>query len=464
MKKRFSLRSQIFLIITVSMFLIIGFIYLFQTAFLENFYKIQKIETISNIGNLIAEHLDEKNLPDKLEQMQLNNEVCVRVISGKSDVTGNACALNRLDKAQIASIYMETLASGGEKLFSNYRFIVAMGEPRDLYIYAKTTTYGSEEILILVSSLVSPLGATVETLKSQYPFVASIVVVMILLMALIISKMIITPIKKIEEEATALPLGQYDGREVKSSIAELSSLNDTLVQANEQINKAALAKKELIANVSHDLRTPLTMISGYGELIRDFPEEQNKENIEVIINEANRLSRLVDDLLDLGKLDGQNVQMQLQPIEVAELITTVYRQYEEFCSQNQIEFSKQIEASGSFRGDYGRLQQVLYNFMANAINYNNKKERKIVIGSRLLDNGRICIYVYDNGPGIKEEDKELIFERYYKVDKEHKRASLGSGIGLAICKEVLVAHGFKFGVDSKLDEYSVFYFEVESIS
>ena len=349
---------------------------------------------------------------------------------------------------------METLASGGEKLFSNYRFMVAMGEPRDLYIYAKTTTYGSEEVLILVSSLVSPLGATVETLKSQYPFVASIVVVMILLMALIISKMIITPIKKIEEEATALPLGQYDGREVKSSIAELSSLNDTLVQANEQINKAALAKKELIANVSHDLRTPLTMISGYGELIRDFPEEQNKENIEVIINEANRLSRLVDDLLDLGKLDGQNVQMQLQPIEVAELITTVYRQYEEFCSQNQIEFSKQIEASGSFRGDYGRLQQVLYNFMANAINYNDKKERKIVIGSRLLANGRICIYVYDNGPGIKEEDKELIFERYYKVDKEHKRASLGSGIGLAICKEVLVAHGFKFGVDSKPVSYT----------
>lgn len=463
MKKRFSLRTQVFSIVAVSMFLIVGFIYLFQTAFLESFYKLEKIETISDIGNLIADNLGESNLLDQLEQMQLSNEVCVRVISGNSDVSGNACALNRLDRTQIASIYMETLASGGEKLFSNYRFTVGLAKPQDLFIFAKTTSFVNEDVLIIVSSLVSPIGTTVETLKSQYPFVAAIVIVMILLMALTISRMIIRPIKKIEEEAAALPFGNYNGEEVKSSIAEVSSLNDTLVIANEQINKAAQAKKELIANVSHDLRTPLTMISGYGEMIRDFPEEHTKENIEVIINEANRLSKLVDDLLDLGKLEGQRGQMQLQQINIDDLITAVYRQYEELCEHNHIEFHTQIEASGCFIGDYGRLQQVLYNFIANAINYNDKSERKIIIGSRLLDSKRIRIYVYDNGLGIKEEDKDLIFERYYKVDKEHKRADLGSGIGLAICKEILLAHNFEFGVDSEFGNYSVFYFDVVKV-
>ena len=279
-------------------------------------------------------------------------------------------------------------------------------------------------------------------------------------LALILSYFIIRPIKDINNESKNLSHGAYDGERIRTGSLEFAQLNDTLVVANEDIQKADKAKKELLGNVSHDLRTPLTMIVGYGEMIRDLPEENNEENINVIIDEAKRLSCLVDDLIDISKIDTAGLELHKEKITVSQLLTEVYHQYDKYCEVQDIDLEMKAEAEGEIEVDVKRIKQILYNFVNNSLNYNNKEKQKIIIGSE--DHNGLCrIYVYDNGEGIKTEDLDKIWDRYYKVDKEHKRHHIGSGIGLSLAKELLEAHGLKYGVESEYQEYTRFYFDVE---
>ncbi|MBR3228163.1 MAG: HAMP domain-containing histidine kinase, partial [Erysipelotrichaceae bacterium] len=229
--------------------------------------------------------------------------------------------------------------------------------------------------------------------------------------------------------------------------------------ANEEIIKADKAKKELIGNVSHDLRTPLTMIVGYGEMIRNLPEENNPENINVIIDEAKRLSTLVDDLLDLSKAESGKIELNKKETSLNDMLKSVYRQYENYCRTQNVRFELRLAEDRMINIDEHRITQVLYNFINNALNYNDKEDREIILGQE-KHGDKTRVYVYDNGQGIADENISKVWDRYYKVDKEHKRAHLGSGIGLSLSRELLEAHGLEYGVESKEGEYSRFYFEV----
>ena len=232
--------------------------------------------------------------------------------------------------------------------------------------------------------------------------------------------------------------------------------------ANEDILKAEKAKKELLGNVSHDLRTPLTMIVGYGEMIRDLPEENNEENINVIIDEAKRLSTLVDDLIDISKIDAIKLELSKEKVSLKSLLNEVYHQYDKHCKSQGIELTLNTEEEDAqVEVDVKRIKQVLYNFINNSLNYNDKDKQKIEIGYQKLDD-TYRVYVYDNGEGIDEKDINNIWDRYYKVDKEHKRHHIGSGIGLSLAKQLLDAHGFNYGVESQKGEWTRFYFDVQA--
>ena len=189
----------------------------------------------------------------------------------------------------------------------------------------------------MLSTSIVPLQSTIDTMYDQFNIIIIVVVIATILLALCLSSLIVNPIKKIEMEATNLPSGKYDYKLIKTDAREIENLNNTLARANEEIIKADVARKELIGNVSHDLRTPLTMIVGYGEMIRDFPEENNADNINVIINEAKRLSTLVDDLLDLSKVESGKIEFHNKDIKLSELLRSVYDQFEPYCKANDIE-------------------------------------------------------------------------------------------------------------------------------
>lgn len=202
------------------------------------------------------------------------------------------------------------------------------------------------------------------------------------------------------------------------------------------------------------------MIVGYGEMIRDLPEENTEENINVIIDEAKRLSTLVDDLIDISKMDAIRLELNKEKVSLNELLNDVYKQYEKYCQNQGIDLELKLDEDIEVEIDVKRIKQVLYNFVNNALNYNNKEKQLIRISSEKKDGNTYRVTVYDNGEGIEEKDLSRIWDRYYKVDKEHKRHHIGSGIGLSLARELLEAHGLEYGVESKKGEYTSFFFDV----
>ena len=460
MKKKFSLRIELIIFLLIFVLSILGLIYFFQTTFLDSFYKESKINVLENIASEVKLSIENDDLDDYMDQITISNEVCVRVVSNNSKYNNvGACSLKNLDFNTINDIVKQTSDNGGDKLFDLFRYHVNSESELDIYIYSKLFDINDETVMVLVSTMITPIGATISTIKSQYVIIVGIVVIMTIILALILSHFIIKPIKKINDESKNLAKGEYDKSKVNFKIKEFDELNNTLDKANEDISKADKAKKELLANVSHDLRTPLTMIVGYGEMIRDLPEENNESNINVIIDEAKRLSTLVDDLLDISRIENDNIKLNKKEVSLNDLLTNTYHQYEKYCEAQNVKLELKLSEDKIVSIDEARIKQVLYNFINNALNYNDKDNQLIILGSEIIDN-KTRVYVYDNGEGISDKDINNIWDRYYKVDKLHKRSHIGSGIGLALSKQLLEAHNIKYGVESKVGEYTKFYFDL----
>ena len=242
------------------------------------------------------------------------------------------------------------------------------------------------------------------------------------------------------------------------SYREIAQLSETLNQAAVELAKAEGLQRELIANVSHDLRTPLTMITAYSEIMRDLPGENSPENVQVIIDEAKRLTSLVNDLLDVSKLQAGVMELNLKEYDLTASIESVLARYSKFLEQNGYTVDFEYDRNILVVADEDKMYQVIYNLVNNAINYTGE-DKKIIVRQRVA--GSIArIEVIDTGEGIAPEELTNVWERYYKVDKNHKRAVMGTGLGLSIVKNVLKLHGLSYGVNSEVGKGTCFWFEI----
>ncbi|MBR2802479.1 MAG: HAMP domain-containing histidine kinase [Erysipelotrichaceae bacterium] len=463
MKKKPSLQ----LLITGGLLLVAAFIlsmtYLFQNYLLDDFYLHHKSRTLMQVAEDVANGIaEEEDINDLLRRSSLNNEVCIYLVGSRSGIASsrdnNNCALHYFGISEIRQILETTVEDGGEHLFKDLTLQFPDGQSTDMVLYAKALNDSQESGFVLVSSVMTPLDSTMATLRSQFWIIAGVVLLATLLLGLLLSRIFLRPFAAIGREAVRLPQGDYDPDNAKSRIREFAELNETLNRANEGIRKADKAKRDLLANVTHDLRTPLTMIIGYGEMIRDFPEDDPQPNAEVIISEAKSLNGLVSDLLDASRTEA-GMKLEKETVSLKPFLEEVVRQYEGYCaSQNallQLEMAEECTAEI----DPKRMQQVLCNFLNNALHYNDKEEKKILLKAE-REGDAVTVSVTDNGEGIAEEDLPLVWERYFKVDREHKRSQQGSGIGLFLAKAILEAHQCPYGVDSKEGEYSRFWFRL----
>lgn len=460
MKKKISLKAQLIIMITCFIGVCLLVLSFFQLFLLDDVYKNNKINNIKEIEKDIRKELVKGDLDEYLSSLSLEENITIRIISSRFDIYhGNndfSFSLNKLNGRDIDILANEINSSKDKKKLIETTIDKAKND--QVFIYGEVLDYNNTKTLILVSTLVAPLTATKNTIAFEYIFIAIILVLAGIIFALFLSKIILNPIRNINNAAKNLPQGKYNN--VDCPQFELDELNNTLQNANTQINKAETAKKELLANVSHDLKTPLTMISGYAEMIKDLKGGNKKEYADIIIDESKRISILVDDLVDLSLLEDNKLTLNKEDISINDLLNDVFNQYKSICKKNKISFDINIEVDSIVNIDVARIKQVLYNFINNAINYNDKKIKKIELGVLKKDNSYM-IYVLDNGKGIEDKDINNIWDRYYKVDKTHKRASIGSGIGLAISKKILEAHNLEYGVESKVDEYSKFYFIIK---
>ena len=319
------------------------------------------------------------------------------------------------------------------------------------------------ECFLMVTSSITPLSNTVEIIKHQLIIVSMVFILLAIFFSLYASNRIAKPISKTNTVAKQLAKKNYEVEFDATGYLEVEELNETLNYAKTELAATEKLQRELIANISHDLRTPLTMITGYSEVMRDLPGENTPENVQIIIDEATRLSSLVNDLLDLSKLQSGAIQPDKIKYSLTDSITDIFKRYAKLVEQDGYNLIFENNNENIFiYADELKISQVIYNLVNNAVNHVG--EDKTVIVTQKIKDKKVIIEVTDHGEGIEADKLQYIWERYYKVDKEHRRGVIGSGLGLSIVKSILDAHKAHYGVRSTIGKGSTFWFELDIVT
>jgi two-component system sensor histidine kinase ResE len=246
----------------------------------------------------------------------------------------------------------------------------------------------------------------------------------------------------------------YSNRFIRGAVAVLRDMTE-----ERQLDKM---RKDFIANVSHELRTPISMLQGYSEAIVDDiaeSQEEKREMAKVIYDESLRMGRLVNELLDLARMEAGHLQLNIECVNLSSFINRIIHKFQGLAKDNEIQLYADIETGiNSVVFDPDRIEQVLTNLIDNAIRH-TPKGGSVKLSVTSEDKG-IMISVKDSGSGIPEEDLPFVFERFYKADKARTRGRAGTGLGLAIAKNIIDAHRGHISVQSKLGQGTTFSFMV----
>ena len=318
---------------------------------------------------------------------------------------------------------------------------------------------GSERVIVFDCAL-TPIGTVTKTIQIQLIIVSIMCLVLCAIIALILSYTVSKPISNINRSAKMLASGKYDVVFEGGGCKEIDELSQTLTYTSEELSKLEIMQNELISNISHDLRTPLTMINGYAEVMRDIPGENTPENVQIIIDETKRLSSLVNNLLEVSRAQKNAKILNTERFSITQLLSDTVMRFETLCKSKGYTFVLDTKEDAVVIADKEKISQVLYNLIGNAVNYTG--DDKMVFITQTVAEDIVRIDVFDTGEGIEAEKMPHIWQRYYKVDTYHKRSELGMGLGLSIVKDILDAHNAAFGVNSKLGQGSDFWFKLHT--
>ena len=477
-KPRRSIQRQVMLYLVLFVVLVIGLLWLFQIVLLDDFYRYFKTQMVNSAGDTLAQNMDNPDLDALAKQISNQNSICVLILDENRQAlisceASISCVLHKAnpqtldffcqqaDEENAPRLRLFTLEHPRNDRYTIERFLgrvppKEIGAQTSLLYTRKITLADGSTRYLLLNAVITPLDATVSTLRSQLLLITTIVLLLALLLAAIISRYVSRPIIETNQAAKALARGHFEKPRNGDHYREISELNDTLVKAAEELSQVEHLQQELIANISHDLRTPLTMIGGYAEVMRDIPGENSPENMQIIIDETSRLSSLVTELLDFSKLQAGTLKMEFTVFSLTQAISAILTRYNKLKEQEgyQILFDPQEDCS--VYADEGRIGQVVYNLINNALTYTGPD--KTVTVTQTLEGNQVRIAVHDSGKGIPAEELPLIWNRYYRAKENHKRAIQGSGLGLSIVRSILEAHNAPHDVESQEGQGTTFWF------
>jgi signal transduction histidine kinase len=252
--------------------------------------------------------------------------------------------------------------------------------------------------------------------------------------------------------------------EVGQLARAFNQMADTIVENIEEMKTKERLRRDLVANISHDLRSPLTSLQGYLETIlikeNTLPDEERRRLMETIFKNATQLNKLIIELFELSKLDAKQVRPNPEPFSLPELVQDVLLKFKHRAEQQNISLRTSIPANMPFvYGDIGMIERALSNLIDNALSYTPASGKVNV--TLTLHHNKIVISISDTGSGIPSEDIPFVFDRFYRVEKSRTRSSSGgAGLGLAITKKILEAHNSFITVNSILNQGTTFKFEL----
>jgi len=459
--------------------LAIGLLWLIQTVCMDWMYSMVKHQELYRCADKLEQAVDTEKLEDTILDLADQYSVCVsvyRIRNGHGSLltkqhTNMLCAIHNttsvemLNRLYLASYgqskgYTEEVSIG--ELFQQ-NTPDAPGDPRDdmldrtrNVLHARLITRGDTMYMILLNTEIVPLTSTVSTLQLQMVFLSLVLAVLAVVLGVIVSNRFTKPLSQMCSEAAKLSMGNYNVNFEGGNCRETAQLSAALNRAAYELSQLDKMQKDLIANISHDLRTPLTMISGYSEVIRDLPGEATPENMQVIIDESRRLTSLVNDMLEVSRYQSGDQILHPSRFNFTQTLRQTMARYSKLREREGYTIRLEADRDVWVEADETRILQVLYNLVGNAVNYTGE-DKTVIVRQEILD-GEVLLSVIDTGVGIPADQLPLVWERYYKVHDFHRRANMGTGLGLSIVKNILVLHGARFGVQSRVGAGSTFWF------
>lgn len=306
------------------------------------------------------------------------------------------------------------------------------------------------------------LQITYGTIGRFFLWGSLIAVAIALLLTFFLSRRILAPVKALSSAAREFGRGNFSRRVEYADKGEVGELARSFNSMAENLENTERLRRNMVADVAHELRTPLSNLRGYLEAISDGVVQPDETTIRSLSEEAATLSRLIDDLQELSLADAGELTLITQPEDVARLIRETVTTSQAKATAKGLTFTTDLpEGLPEVNIDLHRIRQVLLNLLENAVAHTREGGR-ITVSARQRD-GQIYISVADTGEGIPPEDLPMIFERFYRVDKSRTRATGGSGLGLTIAKRLVEAHGGTIEVRSQPGRGSVFTFTLPAI-
>ena len=426
-----------------------------QVVFLQTYYSSMKKTETAQIGaeieNIFKNALDYK---DQIDKTAYRNSASIYILTDDGDIfyTNTTSAIsyyNQNEATYLAQMPGRNvsidLSDIVENIYKspNKRVSYTLNVDKlktQIYVYGKDIPDTDYCYVIIMS--IDPIDATSNVIRNQLIYITVISLIISTVISLFMSKRISRPIKRMNEEAKKLEKGDYDVVFEKCGYEELDELADTLNRATNSLERTDEIRRELMANVSHDLKTPLTMIKAYSEMIRDLSgnnKEKREAHLKVIIDETDRLTRLVNDMMDLSKIESGIITINKEKFNFSQVASSLIDRIKLSSMETEHIIEYTIPNELYVYADRTKIEQVLYNLVINAIKHSGEGKRNINVKVTATQK-RVKVEVIDDGVGISKKDLEHIWDRYYKASESFTRNVQGSGLGLSIVKNILLKH------------------------
>lgn len=455
--KKNNLRFNIWLYFIIFSIIILLSLWIIQVLCLDTYYEWKKNKNVKKVANQAIDIINNK---DKLDLLSYNKDVCIEIyiqdeITYTTGNAANGCMLNDHNNENTNKI--NKFLNNNQK---NIKYTIT-----NSFYESKILVYGvkiDKDTSVFISTPLEPINSTIEVLSDQYKFVTIGVFILSFIIAYFVSNRISKPIIKISEKSKLIGRGKYDITFEESDILELKELAHTLNSTTKELAITDELRKELMANVSHDLKTPLTLIKANAEMVRDLTynnEEKRNNNLNVIINEVDRLNLLVKDILEVSSYQSNTIKLKIESFSLKKLLNNIISKFKILIDRDGYTIKLNMDKDYIVKADVKRIEQVIYNLINNAINYTGL-DKMIIINIKNYKK-TVLIEIIDTGNGIDKENLKHIWDKYYKIDKQYHRTTYGTGLGLSIVKNILELHKFKYGVESQKNKGTRFYFQID---
>lgn len=443
-------------------------IFTIQALSLKSYYRDLKLSNIDSFIDDFSKIINTNNFRNEdAFKVVLDNNACLSLFNSKgkllywADSIGDSCILNRDeifegDKHNFNKNpdYLINKLSSADNYTLTYESKI---NNKDMLLYAKKIDLDLVSYYMIINTTLEPIDSYYFFIYNQIFYIAGIVFIFALIFAYYLAHKFTSPLISLSRYAKSISYGYFPKIDKeKTYFNEYQSLLDSLSEASDKLSKLDDLRKDLISNVSHDIKTPLTNIAAYAEMIKDIsgndPIKRNM-HLDTIISEVDYLNKLTNDLNDLANYEIGYINLKKSNFDLDKLILEVINSYNSF----NYNFITNLDPCLIF-ADKLKIKQVLHNFISNAIKYSEEgSEIRINLKKQKKD---YLIEIIDEGIGIKLEEQPYVWDRYYKIEKKFNRNIKQTGLGLSIVRAILLAHNYKFGLKSKVNEGSNFFFMI----